>query len=55
MFLRTKLRGKTYEFPDICGFDTPFAMATGYSTTEVKMILSSFFSFYSFAFFAPSR
>ena len=43
MLLRTKLHGKTYEFPETGGFDTPFATnAQGYSTTEVKMILSSF-------------
>ena len=34
MLLRTKLRGKTYEFSETGGFDTPFATtAQGYSTT----------------------
>ena len=34
MILRTKLHGKTYEFPETGGFDTPFATtAQGYSTT----------------------
>jgi hypothetical protein len=39
MLLRTKLHGKTYEFPNTGGFDTPFAsfdklrIASGYSTT----------------------
>jgi hypothetical protein len=43
MLLRTKLHGKTYEFLETGGFDTPFAIpAQGYSTTAVKMNLSFF-------------
>ena len=43
MLLRTKLHGKTYELLETGGFDTSFAKtAQSYSTTEVKMILSSF-------------
>ena len=36
-----------------CGFDTPFAnLAQGYSTTEIKMNLSSFLlSLFSFVYF----
>jgi len=49
MLLRTKLHGKTYEFPETGGFDTPFAIASGYSTTEITKGLED-----SFAFLFPS-
>lgn len=49
MLLRTKLHGKTYEFPETGGFDTPFATnAQGYSTTEITKGLEDSFLFPSF-------
>jgi len=54
MLLRTKLHGKTYEFPETGGFDTPFATthfdrlsaaAQGYSTTEITKRLEDSFVF----------
>jgi len=37
MCLRIKLHGKTYDFPETGGFDTPFAKtAQDYSTTATK-------------------
>jgi len=43
MLLRTKLHGKTHEFLETGGFDTPFATKrSGLLNHRAKMILSSF-------------
>jgi|GEM_PF-5856739 len=51
MLLRTKLHGKTYEFPETGGLDTPLAKtAQGYSTTNIIKGLEDSFVFPSFFF-----
>jgi len=46
MLLRTKLHGKTYEFPETGDFDTPFTTnVQGYSTTKIAKGLEDSFLF----------